>query len=80
VTILYDAFGESRSLKTDWGLSAWVEYSGKKILFDTGSNADIFAANVNALGIDLKSLDLSSFHTVMEITPADCSVIASIRG
>jgi 7,8-dihydropterin-6-yl-methyl-4-(beta-D-ribofuranosyl)aminobenzene 5'-phosphate synthase len=57
VTILYDAFSASPNLKTDWGFSVLVEYSGKKILFDTGNNADIFAANVKTLGIDLKSLD-----------------------
>ncbi|HEY6252095.1 MAG TPA: MBL fold metallo-hydrolase [Candidatus Angelobacter sp.] len=57
VTILYDAFGGASNLKTDWGFSALVEYSGKRILFDTGNNADIFAANVKALHIDLKSLD-----------------------
>jgi len=57
VTILYDAFGESRNLKLDWGFSSFVEYSGKKILFDAGNNAEIFAANVKAIGVDLKSLD-----------------------
>ena len=57
VTILYDAFGESRNLKLDWGFSSLVEYSGKKILFDAGNNAEIFAANVKAIGIDLRNLD-----------------------
>ena len=57
VTILYDAFGESAKLKADWGFSALVEYSGKKILFDAGNNSEIFAANVKSLGIDLKSVD-----------------------
>jgi 7,8-dihydropterin-6-yl-methyl-4-(beta-D-ribofuranosyl)aminobenzene 5'-phosphate synthase len=57
VTILYDAFGKSPSLKKDWGFSAFVEYNGKRLLFDTGNNADTFAENVKALGIDLKKLD-----------------------
>jgi 7,8-dihydropterin-6-yl-methyl-4-(beta-D-ribofuranosyl)aminobenzene 5'-phosphate synthase len=59
ITILYDAFGKSSSLKKDWGFSAFVEYNGKRILFDTGNNADIFAENVKALGIDLKKLDFA---------------------
>jgi 7,8-dihydropterin-6-yl-methyl-4-(beta-D-ribofuranosyl)aminobenzene 5'-phosphate synthase len=59
VTILYDAFGKSSSLKKDWGFSAFVEYNGKRILFDTGNNADTFAQNVKALGIDLKNLDFA---------------------
>lgn len=57
VTILYDAFGKSPKLTKDWGFSAFVEYGGKRILFDTGNNAEFFAHNTKALGIDLKQLD-----------------------
>ena len=59
ITILYDAFGKSSNLKKDWGFSAFVEYDSKRILFDTGNNADTFAQNVKALGIDLKKLDFA---------------------
>ena len=55
-TILYDAFGNSGNLKKDWGLSVLIEYSGKKILFDTGNNSQIFASNVKAMDVDLKEL------------------------
>jgi 7,8-dihydropterin-6-yl-methyl-4-(beta-D-ribofuranosyl)aminobenzene 5'-phosphate synthase len=41
----------------DWGFSALVEVAGKRILFDTGNDAEIFAANVKAKGVDLKTLD-----------------------
>ena len=57
ITILYDAFGKSSPLKKDWGFSTFIEYNGKRILFDTGNNADTFGQNVKALGIDLKKLD-----------------------
>src|SRR6266498_1657670 len=57
ITIVYDAFGKSSPLKKDWGFSAFIEYNGKRILFDTGNNADTFAQNVKALGVDLKKLD-----------------------
>jgi 7,8-dihydropterin-6-yl-methyl-4-(beta-D-ribofuranosyl)aminobenzene 5'-phosphate synthase len=57
VTILYDAFGESKELTKDWGFSALVEHNGKRILFDTGNDAAIFEHNVKALGIDLAKLD-----------------------
>ena len=57
ITILYDAFGTDPSMTKDWGFSALVEISGKRILFDTGNDADIFAANVKAKGVDLKTLD-----------------------
>jgi 7,8-dihydropterin-6-yl-methyl-4-(beta-D-ribofuranosyl)aminobenzene 5'-phosphate synthase len=57
VTILYDAFGGRPGLIRDWGFAALVEYGGKRILFDTGNNAEIFARNVRALGVDLRRLD-----------------------
>jgi 7,8-dihydropterin-6-yl-methyl-4-(beta-D-ribofuranosyl)aminobenzene 5'-phosphate synthase len=57
ITIIYDAFGTDATMTKDWGFSALVEVSGKRILFDTGDNADIFAANVKAKGIDLTKLD-----------------------
>ena len=57
VTILYDAFGESKELTKDWGFSALVEHDGMRILFDTGGNAAIFEHNVKALGVDLTKLD-----------------------
>lgn len=57
VTILYDAFGKSPALIKDWGFSALLECGGKRILFDTGNNAEIFAANVKALEVDLRKLD-----------------------
>jgi len=66
VTILYDAFSDSKEITKDWGFSAFVEYDGKRILFDTGNNAAIFEHNVKALGVDLTKLDfvvISHRHT-----------------
>jgi 7,8-dihydropterin-6-yl-methyl-4-(beta-D-ribofuranosyl)aminobenzene 5'-phosphate synthase len=57
VTILYDAFGARADLTRDWGFAALVEFQGKRILFDTGNNAEIFARNVRKLGVDLRRLD-----------------------
>jgi 7,8-dihydropterin-6-yl-methyl-4-(beta-D-ribofuranosyl)aminobenzene 5'-phosphate synthase len=57
VTILYDAFGGKGGLTRDWGFAALIEYGGKRILFDTGNNADVFAHNVRSLGVDLRRLD-----------------------
>jgi 7,8-dihydropterin-6-yl-methyl-4-(beta-D-ribofuranosyl)aminobenzene 5'-phosphate synthase len=59
VTILYDAFGGRPGLIRDWGFAALVEYGGKRILFDTGNNAEIFGRNVRALGVDLRRLDFA---------------------
>jgi 7,8-dihydropterin-6-yl-methyl-4-(beta-D-ribofuranosyl)aminobenzene 5'-phosphate synthase len=57
VTILYDSFGKSPTLTMDWGFAALVDYGGKRILFDTGNNAQIFEQNVKAAGVDLQKLD-----------------------
>jgi 7,8-dihydropterin-6-yl-methyl-4-(beta-D-ribofuranosyl)aminobenzene 5'-phosphate synthase len=57
VTILYDAFGKPSQLERGWGYSALIEYGGKRILFDTGGQAEVFARNVRALHVDLTHLD-----------------------
>ena len=57
ITMLYDAFGKTVTMQKDWGFAALIEYGGKRILFDTGNNGDIFAHNVKAKGIDLTKLD-----------------------
>jgi len=81
VTIVYDAFGKPSTLKRGWGYSALVEYGGKRVLFDTGGNLDDFAANVQALGVDLTRLDFvvlthrhgdhtSGLHQVLKVNPS----------
>ncbi len=57
ITILYDAFSDSPKVTKDWGFSALIEHDGKRILFDTGNNAEVFERNVKALNIDLTKLD-----------------------
>lgn len=57
ITVLYDAFGDDTALTKDWGFAALVEAGGKRILFDTGNDAEIFAHNVKAKGVDLSDLD-----------------------
>ncbi len=59
ITILYDAFGNVPGMQKDWGYAALIEYGGKRILFDTGNNADILAQNVKARGVDLSKLDFA---------------------
>jgi 7,8-dihydropterin-6-yl-methyl-4-(beta-D-ribofuranosyl)aminobenzene 5'-phosphate synthase len=57
IVVLYDAFGKSAGIKKDWGFATLIEYGGKRILFDTGNNAEIFADNVKSMSVDLRSLD-----------------------
>ena len=57
ITVLYDAFGKASTMQKDWGYAAFVEYGGKRILFDTGNDPDILAQNVKVKGVDLTKLD-----------------------
>jgi 7,8-dihydropterin-6-yl-methyl-4-(beta-D-ribofuranosyl)aminobenzene 5'-phosphate synthase len=57
VTVLYDAFGDDPALQKDWGYAAFVESGGKRILFDTGNNAQVLERNAKARDIDLSRLD-----------------------
>jgi len=59
VTFLYDAFGHDNGMQKDWGFSALLEIAGKRILFDTGNNSEIFAQNIQAKGVDLTNLDFA---------------------
>ncbi len=49
----------------EYGFSAWIEYNGKKIVFDTGWS-DVWCRNAETAKIDLASADviaLSHFHS-----------------
>ena len=59
ITVLYDAFGTMTAMKKDWGFAALVEVGGRRILFDTGNNPDVFAQNVRAAGVNLGKLDFA---------------------
>ena len=60
ITNTYDAFGpESEGLTQDFGFSSVVQYRGKMILFDAGTNAEVFKRNLEALGIDPKEIDIA---------------------
>ena len=57
---LYDAFGDDKEgMIKDFGFSCIVKYKGKTILFDGGTNADIFKNNVQAMNIDLSQIDFA---------------------
>lgn len=60
ITNLYDAFGKDiPGLTQDFGFSALIEWEGKKILFDAGSDAEIQKQNAKTLGVDLSDVDLA---------------------
>src|ERR1700712_4378942 len=60
LTNAYDAFGaERKGLTQDFGFSCVVNYKGKWILFDSGTDARIFERNLKALKIDLRKIDIA---------------------
>jgi 7,8-dihydropterin-6-yl-methyl-4-(beta-D-ribofuranosyl)aminobenzene 5'-phosphate synthase len=60
LTNAYDAFGkEIKGTTHDFGFSAVINYRGKWILFDAGTDARIFERNLKRLKIDLRKIDIA---------------------
>ena len=56
--VIYDVTPKAEEgYKPDFGYAVFIRYGGKRILFDTGTDPKIFAANAKAARIDLKTLD-----------------------
>jgi 7,8-dihydropterin-6-yl-methyl-4-(beta-D-ribofuranosyl)aminobenzene 5'-phosphate synthase len=58
VRVVYDNYLKEEGLKTDWGFSIVIEGLEKGILFDTGTNPDIFASNFSKMGLDANKIDI----------------------
>jgi 7,8-dihydropterin-6-yl-methyl-4-(beta-D-ribofuranosyl)aminobenzene 5'-phosphate synthase len=56
LVLLYDSSAVA-PLEGGWGYAAYIEYRGKRILFDTGQGGAALTRNTAALGIDLSKLD-----------------------
>jgi hypothetical protein len=41
ITVPYDVFGKTSTMRKDWSFSAFIEYSDKRILFDMGKTKGI---------------------------------------
>ncbi len=50
IKIYYDNTSVSKEIKPEWGFSALVKHEGRNILFDTGGNAQVLAANMKKMG------------------------------
>lgn len=57
VKIYCDNTSVKKGVKADWGFSALVKHNGKNILFDTGGNAGVLAANMKKMGSDPKYIE-----------------------
>lgn len=65
ITILYDNIGQHSDMQLDWGFAAFIEFAGKRILFDTGNNTEILKQNSKAANVDLSTIDfvvISHWH------------------
>ena len=64
ITLLCENEASAMPWKAEWGFSAWIEYGGQKILFDTGFS-DVWRFNADHAGTDLDTADwiaLSHIH------------------
>lgn len=59
ITNLFDAFSKNEVLTKEFGFGSIIRYQGKTILFDAGSNANIFQKNIETLNINLNSVDIA---------------------
>ena len=57
INVIYDNYIKVNGLKSDWGYSIIIEGLDKEILFDTGTNPDIFESNFSKMGIGASQID-----------------------
>lgn len=56
IQIIYDDTSAVAGIEPHYGFSALVDFRGQRILFDSGSDADLFLRNLTRLGIDPASI------------------------
>ena len=58
IKVLAEDTSSNSSMKSEHGLSLYIETMGKKILFDTGAS-NLFLENAEKMGISIKDVDLA---------------------
>ncbi len=56
LVIVYDNNPGEKGFVPAWGFSVYIEYSGKKILFDTGGDGKVLLHNLHEAGIPIDSI------------------------
>ena len=56
LTMIYNNISDSSDLISKWGLSMWIDYSDKAILFDTGGEEEVILNNIRQPGLDYNKL------------------------
>lgn len=54
--MIYNNTGSAESLKSEWGLSIWIESENSALLYDAGGDASVLISNLTELDIDLSKL------------------------
>ena len=57
ITVLYDNTAARPECRADWGFACLVEGSGRTILFDAGTKAEVLRSNASALEVDFSRVD-----------------------
>ena len=57
VHVIYDNYVFNKGTQSDWGFSILIEGLDKCVLFDTGTQAEIFKANFKEMGFDVSKID-----------------------
>jgi 7,8-dihydropterin-6-yl-methyl-4-(beta-D-ribofuranosyl)aminobenzene 5'-phosphate synthase len=61
VTIIYDNRCDHSHLQAGWGFSAFIEFQGNTILFDTGGDVAAFTSNANKLNLSYQDISYLLF-------------------
>lgn len=56
LTMIYNNIAGNTDLISEWGLSVWIDYGDKAILFDTGGEEKAIVDNIRLTGLDYKKL------------------------
>jgi len=72
--------GENSRLTSGWGFSAWINFSNKNILFDTGADGNVLLKNMREMNLNPGELDLIFIsHVHSDHTGGLSSLIKKIR-
>lgn len=58
ITVVFDNTALQPGTRADWGFSCLVEGLEKTVLFDTGANGELLLANMEALGVSPRDIDV----------------------
>jgi 7,8-dihydropterin-6-yl-methyl-4-(beta-D-ribofuranosyl)aminobenzene 5'-phosphate synthase len=58
ITGIVDNYSESSKFRSDWGFSTLIKTDYHNILFDAGSDPEVFEHNINLIDPDLKKIDI----------------------